>query len=330
MNRKILATLIVCIFLACTLLPPEKLSAQEQGQNKKGIPELLKQLKKTVVFIGEIHAEENNPAPLQGTLLKDINPKEIQFIATGFLVNVQGICHLVTAKHVVNNFIVTETKSDKAVRRFIDDKMFIFFNRKDGKIGFRSIGYAKKTESVKWIFHDDEKVDLAVIPFAVSADDDVVTMPDIMFLDTSKLQEIYDVFFIAYQPGAESQKRIAPVMRTGMISLINDDKTFYFDGFAFPGNSGSPVFFKPAAVRFGQSGFDIGSDNLGGKFIGIVGEYVPYREVAISAQTKRPRVIFEEHTGLSRVWSANFLRDIEDSVAFKQQLQGIIDKSRQK
>lgn len=82
------------------------------------------------------------------------------------------------------------------------------------------------------------KVDLAIIPFGIREEDDIRTMPDIMFLDTSKLQELYDVFFIAYQPGAESQKRVVPVIRTGMISLINDDKTFYIDGFAFPGNSG--------------------------------------------------------------------------------------------
>lgn len=318
MNRKLLAILVVCMFFACVSLPSRTLFAQEQ-EKKVSIPEAIRQLKKTVVFIGEIHEEPNVPIPPDGVLV-DIDPKKIQFLATGFLVSVQGICHLVTAKHVVNQFIVPESKDGKVAQRFNDDGMFIFYNRKDGKVGFRSIGYVKKIHSVNWIFHDDDKVDLAMIPFGISKEDDIRTMPDIMFLDTSKLQELYDVFFIAYQPGAQLQKRIAPIMRTGMISSINDDKTFYIDGFAFPGNSGSPVFLKYSVGRFSETGFDIGGDPLGGKFIGIVGEYIPYRDIAFSAQTKRPRVEFEENTGLSRVWSVNFLKHIEESPGFKQQL----------
>jgi predicted oxidoreductase (fatty acid repression mutant protein) len=62
---------------------------------------------------------------------------------------------------------------------------------------------------------------------------------------------------------------------------------------------------------------------LGGKFIGIIGEYVPYREVAISAQTGRARVIFEENTGLSKVWSVDFIKEIIDSDKFKEQLKKI-------
>lgn len=318
MNHKVLTIVAVCILTVCFSFPAWTSSAQEA----KGISiaEAIKQLKKTVVFIGEIHEKPDASLPPDGMLLKDIDSKEVEFQATGFLVGVQGIIHLVTAKHVVDRFIVKESKDGKVTRRFIDDKMFIFFNRKDGKIGFRSIGHVKKVLAANWMFHDEDKVDLAMIPFAVSQEDDIRTMPDSLFLDTSELQELYDVFFIAYQPGAESQKRIAPVMRSGMISSINDDKTFYIDGFAFPGNSGSPVFFKYSVARFSGTGFDIGVDTLGGKFIGIVGEYVPYQEIAFSAQTRRPRVVFEEHTGLSRVWSVNFLKDIEESPGFKEQL----------
>jgi len=35
--------------------------------------------------------------------------------------------------------------------------------------------------------------------------------------------------------------------------------------------------------------------------IGMVSGYVPYQDVAYSLQTKRPRVIFEENTGLAVV-----------------------------
>ena len=65
---------------------------------------------------------------------------------------------------------------------------------------------------------------------------------------------------------------------------------------------------------------------MGGKFIGIIGEYLPYQEVAISTQTGRPRVVFEENTGLSRVWSVNFIREIMESNTFKQQLDKVVKK----
>jgi len=65
---------------------------------------------------------------------------------------------------------------------------------------------------------------------------------------------------------------------------------------------------------------------LGGKFIGIIGEYLPYQEVAISTQTGRKRVVFEENTGLSRVWSVNFIREIVESNTFKQQLDKVVKK----
>lgn len=65
---------------------------------------------------------------------------------------------------------------------------------------------------------------------------------------------------------------------------------------------------------------------MGGKFIGIIGEYLPYQEVAISTQTGRKRVVFEENTGLSRVWSVNFIREIVESNTFKQQLDKVVKK----
>ena len=65
---------------------------------------------------------------------------------------------------------------------------------------------------------------------------------------------------------------------------------------------------------------------MGGKFIGIIGEYLPYQEVAISTKTGRPRVVFEENTGLSRVWSVNFIREIVESNTFKQQLDKVVKK----
>lgn len=262
--------------------------------------DIINQIKKTVVVLGV-----------------QTNGEKIQFQATGFLLNIQGIFHLATAKHVV---------VDPTTGQSLNADIRVFFNVKEGGIGSRDLRNLKQMFGVEWIFHTDKKVDIAIIPFGLEVEkDDVMTIPDNLFLATDELFELYDVFFLSYQPGIEITNRISPVIRQGMISLINEDTTFYIDGAAFPGNSGSPVFLKPSPIRFGEKGISIGGDQLGGKFIGVIGEYLPYQEVAISLQTKRPRVIFEENTGLSRVWSVDCIRDVLRSSQFQSQLKRLTE-----
>lgn len=263
--------------------------------------DLIEQIKKSIVFLGKINEK-----------------KEIQYYATGFLVDVQNVFHLVTAKHVV---------VDKN-GNLIDNETLVFFNLKDGRIASRSIAEIKKNFAVNWIFHENKDVDIAIIPFGLDPqNDDVKTIPDNMYLPTDRLFELYDIFFLSYQPGIEPQKRISPVIRNGTVSLINEGGTFYIDGSAFPGNSGSPVFLKPSPIRFDDVGnISIGGDPLSGKFIGIISGYLPYQEVAVSTQTGHPRVIFEENTGLSKVWSCTYIREIAKSDIFKQQFDKVMKR----
>jgi hypothetical protein len=256
----------------------------------------LGNLKKTVVFLGRI-----NP---------DGKPR---LFATGFLVNVQNVYHLITAKHVVVN---------PATGKMQDENLLAFFNLKGGGVTVRSISDMKKEFGVNWIFHSDPKVDVAMIPFLINpAEDDVLVISDSLFLSAKDLFELYDIFFLSYQPGIEPKGRIMPVIRTGVISLLNDDGTFYIDAAVFPGNTGSPVCLKPSAIRFGRvGGRTVDRDPLGGRFVGIIGEYIAFQELAVSVQTGRPRVMFEENTGLSKVWSVGFINEIISSEAFKQQL----------
>jgi hypothetical protein len=133
--------------------------------------------------------------------------------------------------------------------------------------------------------------------------------------------ELHDIFFISYQPGIQAviQQRISPIIRTGSISVINDDGSFYIDAAAFPGNSGSPVFLRPS-IMFREMGYQ---PMGGGYFIGIIGAYLPYEDVAVSIQTGLERVRFQENTGLSKVWSAFFLNQIIASTEFKLQIDKI-------
>jgi hypothetical protein len=292
------AFLIVSAFtLAALTLPPwaESSDASETDQT----PSLIYNIKKTVVFLGNIDQE--------GT---------VTFKATGFLIGVQNVFHIVTARHVV---------VDRETGALDDRGLYVFFNSKAGKVNYSAIARIKQTYEVNWIFHEKAEVDIAVIPFALDPkSDDVRVIPDSLFEPSSSIFELCDVFFPCYQPGTLTEPLISPVMRAGMISRVNEDRTFYIDGSAFPGNSGSPVFVKPSAARLDI--MVLGGDPLGGKFIGMIGEYIPYQEIAISTQTLHPRVIFEENTGLSKVWSVEFIEEIFESDAFKEQLNRIREK----
>ena len=186
----------------------------------------------------------------------------------------------------------------------------------------RQLSEMKEQFNIEWVFHEDESVDIAIIPFGYDPDDDdVVFIPEDEFLGIEELVELYQVFFLSYQPGVPIEEKISPVMRKGMISLINDDKTFYIDGSAFPGNSGSPVFFKPFQFILSEEGGSTISHDLGMKFLGIIGEYITYEETAVSTQTGRSRITFEEHTGLTKVWSVSYIMEIMESEQFKEQLE---------
>lgn len=293
---KLLIIIIVSLFFSISVY-----SDSQEDEIVSPTFNLVNDIKKTVVFLGDIN--------------KEGVPK---FYATGALVKIQNIYHIITAKHVIKDRETGELK---------DGTMLVFFNSKDGNIKSRPISNAKTELNVNWFFHRNTEVDIAIIPFAIDVDeDDMLVIPDDLFLLLNNICELHDVFFLSYQPGIEPIKKISPIFRSGIISIINDNNTFYIDASAFPGNSGSPVFTKPSPITFSKDGISIGGDQIGGKFIGIIGEYITYREFAISDQTGRVRVIFEENTGLSKVWSIDLINEIINSDKFKEQLERIQKK----
>lgn len=258
-------------------------------------------MKKSIAFLGGFTQNEMRPH------------------ASGFFIDVQGFTHLVTAKHVIYNIKANSLK---------DENLHVFTSSKiENKIYFEPLSRIKKNLNVNWIFHENETIDLAIIPFGsdpVKAD--ILKIPKNYFIKIEQLFELDDVFFISFQPGIKFENKLNPIIRNGTISIINTDKTFYIDGFAFPGNSGSPVFFKPKIFSFTENGVNIGPHPLNGKFIGIIGGYLTYPDIAISIQTGRPRIRFEENTGLSIVWPVDYLNQIIESKNFKKQLDFLKEK----
>lgn len=268
----------------------------------------ITQIKKSVVFIGK---RFQNPLT---------NETINRFIGTGVLIIIQGINHIITAKHV----IIDPQTND------VTKEMGVFYNKKNGNIGFVPLQEINESIGFNWIFHTNFEVDLAISPYSITAEQDVIVIPEQQLLTIENLFETKDVFFISYQPGLENPNKIVPIIRKGAISLIKDDKSFYVDGFAFPGNSGSPVFVSPSPISFDQGGISIGGDKHGDKMIGIISSYLPYNETAISRQTGRVMMVTQENTGLSEVWSLNLLKEICEYDEFKSQIDAIKKRLPQK
>jgi hypothetical protein len=266
----------------------------------RNVYDWLSLVKKSVVFLGV-------PTDLQTP----------NWMATGFLLLVSNCFHLVTAKHVV-----VDPDSEKRV----DTGLCVFHNLKRGGVVGRPLSLIRD-KGLDWVFHENPEVDIAVIPINLELkDDDVMVVPQALFAPITSLDEMMDLVYVSYQPGAEEYGVVSPVLRSGMLCRINTDRTFLLDGSAFPGNSGCPVFVKPAPSRFLRSGVSLGGDPLAFRLVGLIGSYIPYQEVATSKQTGRPRVVFEENTGLSRVWSTDFLSEILASKPFTNQVGRILEE----
>lgn len=245
----------------------------------------------------------------------------IKIIGTGFIVTVGGYHHLLTSKHAV-----VKVENGRLTNQLNDIGLIIFIHDKFGNVIGRPISEAKAL-GMQWIFHNDDNVDIALIPFATNKElDDYTSFGIENFITTEDLYETYEVVFVSYQKNISQRNNLSPIFRTGMISTINIDKTFYIDGDAFPGNSGSPVFLKTSLLRYskeGKASTNLGSDTLAWKIIGIVSGYEYQSRPAKSDQPMAQNIFFEENTGLTKIWSVDYLNEIIESTKFQEQISKI-------
>lgn len=129
---------------------------------------------------------------------------------------------------------------------------------------------------------------------------------DILSADIAKAKDIGvtegdEVFVLGFPLQLVGGERNYVIVRHGTIARIGDtlagtNKTFLVDTFIFPGNSGGPVILKPEVIAI--QGTKAHNNAL---LIGLVSSFQTYQDVAISQQTGRPRIIFEENAGLANV-----------------------------
>jgi S1-C subfamily serine protease len=132
---------------------------------------------------------------------------------------------------------------------------------------------------------------------------------DVQEMSSSGVSEGDSVFAMGFPMGLVGDERNTVIVRGGVLARIRDALAkpqfpFMIDTTVFPGNSGGPVVSRPEMIAIQGT-----QTHLRAHLIGIIASYVPYIDVAISQQTKRPRVTFEENSGLANAYSVDCINE---------------------
>lgn len=170
-----------------------------------------------------------------------------------------------------------------------------------------------------WHAHSNLNVDIAVIKINhnelknrgiqatfFQSDEHVLRKQDCIDYE---IMEGNGVFLLGFPLGLVGGEKNYVLVRGGEIARIRDcldDKslTFLVNIPNFPGNSGGPLITKPEVVHIH------GTKSYGNaSLIGIISAYLPYEDVAFSQQTGRPRVIFQENSGLALAYPIDYIQE---------------------
>ena len=156
----------------------------------------------------------------------------------------------------------------------------------------------------RWFFSTNHDV---ACRFIAIRDSDVKTFSLDMFLRQQSIQPGAPAFIIGFPLGLRSESYTVPIVRRASVAFV-DQVGLMVDGFTFPGNSGGPVVYSSFLGNTVpiQRGGVISGDAL----IGLVSSSLNYTDVAVSQQTKRPRISFEENSGLTHVVPAEAIQSL--------------------
>lgn len=130
------------------------------------------------------------------------------------------------------------------------------------------------------------------------------------------------VFVLGFPMGLSGAEKKRTIVRSGGIArldaeVIEEVGGFLIDATIFPGNSGGPVFNVPSPITI-QGTKAVSSCCL----IGIVQSYLPYEDVAVSKQTGRERIVFQENSGLASVVPFDAIKETAGQVLAMPQIPG--------
>ena len=241
---------------------------------------------------------------------------EKQWIGTGFIVgrynkeesgdSKQYNIFLVTNKHVIagkEKIVVRFNKTTNAVAR-------------DYEINLESVQtkVEHQTHDIVVISFNPQVLEQDKVRFSFfRLDENVFCLKE---MKEAGISEGDSCFILGFPLGIVSPERQYVIVRSGIIARIRDvidqmDGEYMIDANIFPGNSGSPVILKPEVVSI--HGTNAVNRSV---LIGIIESYIPYEDVAVSLQTRLPRVVFQENSGLASVIPVDYILETVD-IAFK-------------
>ena len=162
-----------------------------------------------------------------------------------------------------------------------------------------------------WFNHRDADVDIAGArvnwEFLKNRGiDDEFFCSDTNAADTAKMKDIGvaagdGIFVLGFPMNLAGKQRNYVIVRPGAIARVTDliesaATKLMIDSHVFPGNSGGPVILEPSMMAISGT-----KSNNTAYLLGIATDFIPYIDVAISPQTQRARVTFEENSGLAEV-----------------------------
>lgn len=250
-----------------------------------------------------VSIEQLQPALKEdGTVVRDPDGKVKLVpipIGTGFIVETANK-HLVliTAKHVVAD------PADST--RPVNDNLVYRINQQEGSAYLLKDLQLEEKGYGKWFLSKTHDVACRFIELEAISKHRIIT-PD-KFLPTIQLHTGANLLVLGFPMGLRSEAHPNPIARKGMVARADKDDLLV-DAFVFPGNSGGPVLYEPPIKIQGKglitSPF-INEEHL----VGLVTGFLPYRETAISQHTKRPRVVFEENSGLAKIVPADAIKEL--------------------
>lgn len=171
-----------------------------------------------------------------------------------------------------------------------------------------------------WLAHPDPDIDAAVIGINARH----LEKRKIQFSYFRSHQNVLDrkgatdkglsegdgAYILGFPMGIVGGDRSYVMVRQGALARVRDwlagsAKEFLVDATIFPGNSGGPVVNRPENTAISGT-----KQQTAAYLIGIVKSYVPYTDIAVSQQTGRPRVIFEENSGLAAVVPMEYVIEV--------------------
>ncbi len=244
-------------------------------------------------------------------------------LATGFLVGKPTGEKNDKGEPLFRLFVVTNSHVfyNNKTKQFVKEILFRF-NTTDNKSHHFKVNLINAENKAIWSMHDNEKVDLAVLPINAGAISDVkidfyfFKENDLFFakdFGTKNISTGDGLFVLGFPMSISGKAKNFVIVRQGIIARVDEevleDGFYYIDASAYPGNSGGPVIVKPEIVSIQGT-----TSNNSAGLIGVISSGETYSDIAVSQQTGEAKVIFTEQTGLVRVVPVERIYEIIDVI----------------